>query len=438
MSISYQSAEEYLAALEARGPFPRGFRCATRQITFEPVERPASRPYRMNMSLLLAEGPRVVTVGRTTTNRFMGAPVRLARERLPQGGVQALLINNRVANVASPTGYEDAVALADAVAARTGLEANRALSISTGVIGWSLPLSAMQAELPALVAALGAATPLDFARAIMTTDRYPKLVVREVDGVRIVGTAKGAGMVEPSMATMLAFITTDAEIDRAEADALLGDVVERTFNTITVDGDQSTSDMALLLCSGAAELRVGREVDTQRFRAALEEVCAELALEIVRNGEGTAHVIDVEVRGVPSAELARAIGKRIVNSPLVKTAVNGNDPNVGRIVAAAGAFLGSAAGRALGADQLEIDALRLIVQGHTVFERGAFRLNHELEGRLSQALHAAAMDMRLKGYPQLHGTVRIELDFGRGAAAARVLGSELSEEYVHENADYRT
>lgn len=405
------------------------------KITFEPVERPTTTPYRMNLSALVADG-NVVAAGRTTSNRFAGAPIRLARERLPQAAVSAVLINNRVANVAAPTGYEDAAALSAALSGALDRPAHTALSISTGIIGWSLPRAAMEPHIVPLVAALGTASPVDLATAIMTTDRFPKVAARTVGGARIVGIAKGAGMVEPNMGTMLAFLCTDAELAPEVADRAIGVAVESSFNAISVDGDQSTSDIALLLANGRSNWNGG--VNEAEFTAALTAVCQELAVAIVRNGEGTAHVLEVTVSGVPTAALARAIGKRIVNSPLVKTAVYGNDPNVGRIVGAAGAYLGSDAGRALGAAQLDLDGLRVAVEGQTVYRNGAFVLNPTVEAQLSAAFKAAAFDPTLKGYPPTDATVRIELDFGRGAAQTRVFGSDLSEEYVHENADYRS
>jgi glutamate N-acetyltransferase / amino-acid N-acetyltransferase len=234
-------------------------------------------------------------------------------------------------------------------------------------------------------------------------------------------------MIEPNMRTMLVFIATDIDIDRRELQGCLERVAERTFNRISVDGDQSTSDMAIAFSS-----RKKPAVTAQQFEASLMRVCAPLAEDIVRNGEGTGHVMKVRMNGAASDEEAARVAKAIVNSPLVKTAINGNDPNVGRIMAAIGDDLGNH-----GAD-LDVGKAVLKLGDEEIFSSGRFRLGNETESRLSAYLVRAQIDPRLKGYPPHERCVEISCDLGRGRGSAEVLGSDLSQEYVRENADYRT
>jgi glutamate N-acetyltransferase/amino-acid N-acetyltransferase len=203
--------------------------------------------------------------------------------------------------------------------------------------------------------------------------------------------------------------------------------VRDSFNAITVDGDMSTSDMALLLASG----RSGT-VDEDRFTEALAGLCGLLARDVVRNGEGTGHVLELTVSGLETADLARAVAKSVANSPLVKTALYGNDPNVGRLLSAVGDYLGSR-GRAI--DPMHVT---IRVGAEPVFADGAFRIDREKELRLSDYLKSTALNPRLKGYPQHQRCVEIEIDCGAGPGRSTVWGSDLSDQYVHENADYRS
>jgi glutamate N-acetyltransferase/amino-acid N-acetyltransferase len=261
----------------------------------------------------------------------------------------------------------------------------------------------------------------------MTTDSFPKVRDAEVGAGRLVAIAKGAGMVEPNLATMLVFILTDVTISREELRRALRDAVDGSFNSITIDGDQSTSDMVLAMSSGRKP-PAGRN----EFRTALETVCKQLATDIVRNGEGAGHVIRVSVEGAPDASDARAVAKAVSNSPLVKTAIFGNDPNVGRIVSAVGDYAGN------NGLPLDLTRLRVRVGEEAVFEGGVFALDREKEVRLSEYLSGASMNPRLKGYPQHEREVKISISLGSGAGSAVVLGSDLSHEYIRENADYRT
>jgi glutamate N-acetyltransferase/amino-acid N-acetyltransferase len=285
----------------------------------------------------------------------------------------------------------------------------------------------MKVALPALVDAVHRDSALSLARAIMTTDSYPKIHRENVGKGCILGVAKGAGMIEPHMGTLLVFLLTDVGMSREQLKLCLTDCVEKSFNRISVDGDQSTSDMALLF-SSTAKPAVGEE----EFREALEKVCTRLAEDVVRNGEGAGHVIRVLVEGAPDANLAVAAGKAVVNSPLVKTAVFGNDPNVGRIVSALGDFADAAR------FPLDLARLQVSMGGVEIFGDSCFRLDIDKESRLNRYLCECALDPAARGFPAHDRQVELKIDLGVGQARAEILGTDLSYQYVKENADYRS
>lgn len=433
---SYSSVTEYVKILEGRAVLPEGFLAATTTFPFVPRERPAQSPYSMNLSLILLEKPTSSFAGVFTKNAFPGAPVTLARSFMAEDQTRGVLINNKISNVRAPGGVKDAeeiLAELGVSLAAAGLSPARQFFIaSTGIIGWRLPVQEIKAALPGLSrAALAkdekAKSCLDVSRSIMTTDSFPKIRSAKVEGGSIVATAKGAGMIEPNLATMLVFIMTDLILPRDYMREILPRICAETFNTISIDSDQSTSDMVLLFSSNAKPLS-----DGDRFAAALRNVCEELAEDIVRNGEGTGHVIKVTVEQAPSVSVALAAGKAIVNSPLVKTAIFGNDPNVGRILSALGDYAGSAG--------LSIDPEKLMISlgNESIFENGAFSLSLEKETALAAYMNAAAMNTEIKGYPQHDKRVEIRVKLAMGRDTATVRGSDLSYEYVKENADYRT
>jgi glutamate N-acetyltransferase/amino-acid N-acetyltransferase len=341
--------------------------------------------------------------------------------------LRAVLINNRIANVGASGGEEDAEELCRTLGELIGEPAERIIPASTGIVGWKLPVPEMKEALPRLVEGLYSRGALSLSRAIMTTDSYPKLHREEVGEGSILGVAKGAGMIEPNMGTMLVFLLTDLTIQREPLRRCLLQCVEKTFNRISVDSDQSTSDMALVF-SSAAKPRVG-EVE---FRRALEKVCARLAEDVVRNGEGVGHVIRVDVAGAADEKTAVAAGKAVVNSPLVKTAVFGNDPNVGRIVSALGDWADSAG------FALDLRKLNVSMGGIEIFAEGCFRLDTEKEGRLNRYLEECALDPESGGFPVHDRQVELAVELGAGKAEASVLGADLSYQYVKENADYRS
>jgi glutamate N-acetyltransferase/amino-acid N-acetyltransferase len=421
----YRSSSQYLSAVERRARLPEGFRAATTSLTFVPREKP--KPLSMNLALLLLEEPSSRFAGVFTRNRFVGAPVLIGRQRMRRRRLQGVLINNRVANVGVSGGGEDAEQLCGRLGGLLGLRGELLLPASTGVVGWRLPVAEMREALPGLVAGLQRRSAAGVARAIMTTDSYPKLHRERVGEGSIVGLAKGAGMIEPNMGTMLAFLLTDLAMERAELRRCLGTAVAGSFNRISVDGDQSTSDMAILLSSGRRP-----PVAAGAFLEALLCLCGRLAEDVVRNGEGVGHVIRVRVEGAPSEALALGAGKAVVNSPLVKTAVFGNDPNVGRIVAALGDFFGS--GRA----PFDPAGLTVTLGGVEIYRGGSFALDAGKESRLSRYLGSCALDPEARGYPAHGRCVEVGVRLGAGGAAAEVLGADLSYQYVKENADYRS
>ncbi|MFW6214768.1 MAG: bifunctional ornithine acetyltransferase/N-acetylglutamate synthase [Alkalispirochaetaceae bacterium] len=418
--------DRYYESLEAQCKLPAGFSGATASFTFLSPERGGEEELPMNLALLAVEGGTAAYAGVTTTNRFPGYPVILTREILASGEpVGGILINNKVANVGVPGGLDDARRLSALLTGGCG--GGRWFSLSTGVIGWRLPMERIEGQLEALYARRHPSAGLEIAEAIMTTDRYPKLRRKELPGGSIFGVAKGAGMIEPNMATMLSVILTDLAFTAGELDRMLRESVEKSFNRIGVDGEQSTSDVVILLSSGAA----GRG-EPVSFQEALDEVSGELARSVVRNGEGTAHVVKVEVAGIAGSREALFLARRVSNSPLVKSAIYGNDPNVGRILMALGDGLSD-----LGLDH-SFEGLQVEIDGVPVFRNGLFTLTPEVEKRLAASLKESSMDPTLTGYPEHDREVTISVDFGAGGAKQTVWGSDLSYEYVRENADYRT
>jgi len=424
----YTSLENYYDRLDEIGLLPEGFKVGTASLKFFPKERPVREPLPMNLTLVLADRPTRSFGARFTRNQFPGAPVLIGRRRLSEDAVSGILVNNKVSNVCAPEGEKTAEEVLSALGKLLGLPGTSFFPASTGIIGWGLPEREMMDALPATVSALHAGSCLDAARAIMTTDAFPKIRSRRVGEGRIVAFAKGAGMIEPNLATMLVFVLTDVALERETLRGTLARACETSFNCISVDSDQSTSDTVLLMSSERKPA-----VPEEDFERALSEVCLELARDIVRNGEGTAHVIKVRVSGAPSFELARGLGKAVVNSPLVKTAMYGCDPNVGRILCALGDYAGNH-----GVDPALMRTASVAIGGEPIFLEGSFLLDREKEGRLFSYLEATAMDPKDKKFPPHDLTVDIDVELEGGGCEATVYGSDLSYEYVRENADYRS
>lgn len=391
----------------------------------------------MTMTLIALERPSPDFAAMFTRNAFPGAPVKIGRQRLESEGLGAILVNNKISNVCAPGGVEASVRLCGEVARLLEIPEAAVLPSSTGVIGWRLPVDAMVSALPQVVGNLAAGSILPAAEGIITTDLYPKIRRAELGAGSIVGIAKGAGMIEPNLATMLVYILTDIAIPRDSLREMLSRAVDVSFNRMSIDSDTSTSDTVVLLSSGAVPAS-----DPSAFEQALTRVCSDLAEDVVRNGEGVRHVMRVTVLRAPSEPMARAIGKAVVNAPLFKCAVAGNDPNVGRLVQAVGKFVG-----AQGAG-FELSNTSMKLGGVPIVERGEFFLDpgkeQELVGHLKAAeLYASAppkdgVFSPPIDFPPHERAVEIEIDLGAGTAQCSVLGADLTHEYVSENADYRS
>lgn len=353
--------------------------------------------------------PRAVGAALWTTNRVQAAPVTVSKRHLERAQPQAVLINAGVANAATGAkGEADAVATAAGLAEELGLEPEEVLVLSTGVIGAPLPVDRVLAGARAAVAELSPEGGDAAAGAILTTDSGPKVSVARAGGFTVGGMAKGAGMIHPRLATMLVVITTDYPLAPGEAASFLAPAVARSFNRISVDGDCSTNDAVVLLANGAC----GASRDDDAFAAALDEVCGDLARQVVADGEGATVVLEIAVSGAATTAEAEAIARRIATSPLVKTAAFGHDPNWGRVLMAAGS-----APYGDGFARLEPDRLTVAFDGVAVFVDGA----------------------PTGSAPELTGAVcRIDLQLGLGDGEAGYLASDLTYDYVRINAEYTT
>lgn len=434
-SREFKSEADYIAYLESLAALPEGFRVGNTKLSFVPKEAEQIGRLPMTLTLIAMDQPTTDYAAVFTSNAFPGAPVKVGRARMAAGGpLQAVVINNKVSNVMpSDGGIEPSERVCQAIADALNLPGGgkSVLPSSTGVIGWRLPADEIAEAAPAAAAALQGGSALPAARGIMTTDRYPKLASAPLPGGgRLVGFAKGAGMIEPNMATMLCYILTDAKLPggRQFLQSALAEAVANSFNSISVDGDESTSDTAVLLSSALKPCP-----DETAFKAALAEVCSDLAAQLVHNGEGTEHVIRVAVSGAPDRSTAVKLGRFIVNGPLFKTAVAGNDPNVGRLVCKVGQSLGAA-----GADPALAAGLVAKIGGEVIFENGRFALDSEKEKRLSDHMKHAAVEAT-GTFPPHRRVVDVQIQLGGGGTGeAVVLGSDLTKEYVAINADYRS
>jgi glutamate N-acetyltransferase/amino-acid N-acetyltransferase len=367
----------------------------------------------------LAEGGNCAAV--FTRNAFCAAPVTVAREHLSKGKVRYLLINSGNANAGTGAlGLQTAVDTCRVLADAAGCASSQVLPFSTGVIGEDLPLDPFVRAMPALLQRLAADNWPAAAAAIMTTDTVPKLVSRTVElsqgSVTITGIAKGAGMICPDMATMLAYVATDAAVPQSVLQQMLRDAVEPSFNAITVDGDTSTNDACVLLASGVSGHPV-ESLDSQdgrRLAQGVRAVCAELAEMIVRDGEGATKLVRIRVESAADREEARRVAYTVAHSPLVKTALFASDPNWGRILAAVG--------RA-GVSGLAIEGVRIWL-GEVCIVSGGGRDPGYTE-QAGQAVMAA-------------DEIEIRIDLDRGRSSVQVLSCDLSFDYVKINAEYRT
>ena len=434
-ALTFSSRTEHRAWLASQAALPLGFRVGTTRFDFMPKEAP--KPAKMTLTLIALDKPTSDFAAMFTKNAFPGAPVIVGRKRLNEPVLGAIIVNNKISNVCAPGGVEASEKICTETARLLGLPATAVLPSSTGVIGWGLPVDSMIAGLPQATASLAAGSVLPAAEGIVTTDLYPKVRSAIVGAGRIVGIAKGAGMIEPNMATMLVYILTDLAVPRDELRAILKRAVDTSFNRISVDSDTSTSDTVVIVSSSQVPCP-----DLAAFEQALVQVCRDLAEDVVRNGEGVRHVIRVQVKNAANAGLACALGKAIVNAPLFKCAVAGNDPNVGRLMQAIGKHVGAHA------PDTDLSKLRASIGGIEIFANGAFQLNPTKETALVAHLKSAELYTSKPttdgvftapvDYPPHERCVEIEVSLGSGNSDALIFGGDLTHEYVSENADYRS
>ncbi len=370
---------------------------------------------------LIASDVQAHVAGVFTQSTVIGAPVALSRDHVRDGSARAVVINSGVANVAmGEQGRRDASEMAQRAAAALGVTAKQVLVASTGVIGARLPMPRIRRGIRAAAEALGQGGLADAAEAVCTTDTFAKTAVAtaNIDGhrVTVAGIAKGSGMIEPDMATMLAFLMTDAAVAAPFLDRVLRDATNASFNRLSVDGETSTSDMVLLFANGVAnhrELRGPRSRGAAAFAAAVEKVAISLTRDIARDGEGATKLVTVRVEGAASAADAERAARRIANSTLVKTAIFGGDANWGRILQTVGAAK----------VRLTLERAEVRLGGVTVFRAGA-----------SAGLAARRRAARKLQAPE----VEVAIDLGAGRAAAQVWTCDLGYDYVKINAEYTT
>jgi glutamate N-acetyltransferase / amino-acid N-acetyltransferase len=391
---------------------PRGFRAAGVKAGIKPSGG-------SDLAVFVADGP-CAAAGTFTTNRICAAPVKWCRELLPREDTIAVVVNAGNANAATgDEGLANARRTAERAAGLLGCRPEQILVASTGIIGHQLPMPKIEAGLGDAVAAMSREPSgfLDAARAIITTDTHPKIVSerRNLSGkdVTLLGIAKGAAMIGPRMATMLAFLLTDAPVRAYDLRALLADAVDSSFNCLSVEGHASTNDTVLLISSTAATEETLRGEDARSFAVMVRAACESLARQIADDGEGSTHSITIDVEGCRTTEDARAIARTVAESPLVKTAIHGADPNWGRIVSAAG-YAGVA---------FQEEEVSLWINDVPVYRRGT-----------PLPFDEAALSGSLRGRRQ----VDLRLVVGSGESAARFWTCDLTADYVRLNADYTT
>jgi glutamate N-acetyltransferase/amino-acid N-acetyltransferase len=373
---------------------------------------------RADCVLITSDSP-AVAAGTYTKNLVFAAPVALDRARTPGENFRALIVNSGNANACTgERGLADATKMAELAATAIGAKGEQALVMSTGIIGEFMPMEKITAGISEVAKKLVATEEglENAARGFMTTDSVPKVVSRKFNlggkTVTILGLAKGAAMIAPNMGTMLAAVLCDAKISPTDAQKALSAAVEVTFNCISVDGHMSTNDTVLLMSNGAS----GATVDAanfNEFQAALSGVCNELSRMIPADGEGTTHVIEVHVSGCRDTTTARTLAKSVADSPLVKCAIHGADPNWGRIVSAAG-YAGV---------PFEPAKVDLTLNGHLLYKQG-----------VPQKFDADVVSDSIRQNKE----VEVHLSFGEGTAESKYWTADLTAEYVRLNSDYHT
>ena len=374
----------------------------------------------LDLAMIVSDHP-CAAAGTFTLNRVAAAPVQWDRALVPAHGLRGVVVNAGNANAATgQQGLDNSAKMAELAANAVGCEQRQMLVASTGVIGHQLPMEKIQLGITLATGELTSdASGFELAsRAIMTTDTVPKVAGKSItvstgEVVQLMGLCKGAAMIGPRMATMLAFIVTDANLNETVLQEQLSAIVDDSFNCISVEGHASTNDTVLLLANGQANSKALEGSDIALFQAALREVCVELAMMIPGDGEGATHRITIDVEGCKTRDEAMAIARAVADSPLVKTAIHGADPNWGRIVSAAGYA---------GVDFQESE-MCLILNGFPLYHKGT-PLNFD----------AAKVSAHIRENRETH----ILLKFDRGESKIRFWTCDLTAEYIHLNADYTT
>ncbi len=377
--------------------FPRGFRCASTNCGLKPDAK--------DLAIFVSDTD-AAAAAVFTLNHFPGAPVVLGRETILGGRLRAIVANSKCSNVATGArGLENARRMAAAAATEIGSTADKVLVSSTGVIGVQLPIEKIERGIVGLTAKLQS-DPMVGAEGIMTTDTHPKALSARVGDATITWVAKGSGMIEPNMATMLAYIFTDAQLDPTTLDGMLRQAVRVSFNMLSVDTDTSTSDTCAILANGLAG-----PVDERAFLDVLTAGCVRMTEVLARDGEGASHLLRATVRGAENEDDARRIAKSLVNSPLIKTMVYGADPNVGRLLMAVGKAFEVT---------LRPGSTDAWINGHAVV-KGGERMDFD-EATVRAALKNEVVDL--------------EVSLGVGSAGATAYGCDLTNGYIEENAAY--
>ncbi|HTE46834.1 MAG TPA: bifunctional glutamate N-acetyltransferase/amino-acid acetyltransferase ArgJ [Gemmatimonadaceae bacterium] len=377
--------------------FPHGFRCASKNCGLKPTAK--------DLALFVSD-VEAAAAALFTRNHFPGAPIILGRETIRAGKLRAIIANSKCSNVATgEKGVDNARRMAAAAAAEIETTPERVLVSSTGVIGVPLPIDTIERGIVGMSADLQS-DPLIGAEGIMTTDTHPKALSASVGDTTITWVAKGSGMIEPNMATMLAYIFTDAQFDAPTLDRLLRVAARDSFNMLSVDSDTSTSDTCAILANGLAG-----PVDEREFAEVLRAGCIRMTETLARDGEGSKHLIRAIVKNAATDADARYIAKALINSPLVKTMVAGADPNVGRLLMAIGKCFGCV---------IRAETTDAWINGHPVVHNGA-RVDFD-DAVVRATLSAESVDL--------------EVSLGVGASTATAYGCDLTQGYIDENAAY--
>jgi len=390
---------------------------APKRFLFSTAEAAIKKPGRKDIALIYSETP-CVMAGMFTTNKIKAAPVRLDMQRIKRGIGRAVIVNSGNANACTGSqGMDDAFEMSETIGNLLKVSKEHIFICSTGVIGTPMPMDRIRPKLPLLVKNLGKSSLGDVASAIMTTDTFPKIAYRKITcgekEIVISAICKGAGMISPNMATMLCFIITDANIERAALDASLRSAVSQSFNRITIDGDMSTNDTVLIMANGTAGNNIIKKgtKDYRIFSEALSDITFELSRLIVKDAEGASKLVEIEIINAKSSSDALKAAFAIANSLLVKTAIYGNDANWGRLMAALGY-----SGAMIKEEFVDIYLNDLKVAQGGITTGSDMEANEKLRDREIKIL--------------------IDLNIGRGSA--RVLTCDLTEDYVRINAEYRT